>query len=94
LRIAAKVNDAELAIKTEQLVKVSSADVIERVSNAVRGIQIRRLEAPPGLPHRAGSQYFDLGRSGPHWDQIVRSLSVGVFIPTELVGAEPELLVG
>jgi type VI secretion system protein ImpJ len=39
------------------------------------------------------TQYFNITKSGPCWDHIHQTKSVGVYVPGAFPGAEVELLV-
>lgn len=93
--IHASVGEAELIVRTPQLVKVCSAKFVgELVRRAMAGLPLSHLPVPPAaIPARLESQYFGISREGPFWDHIVQTKRVGIYIPEDLPGAEPELLV-
>ena len=93
--IQAKVGEAELIVRTPQLVKICSAKFVgELVRRAMAGLPVTHLPVPPtAIPARLESQYFGVSREGPFWDHIVQTKRVGVYIPADLPAAEPELLV-
>jgi type VI secretion system protein ImpJ len=93
--IQAKVGEAELIVRTPQLVKICSAKFVgELVRRAMAGLPVVHLPVPPAaIPARLESQYFGISREGPFWDHIVQTKRVGLYIPADLPAAEPELLV-
>ena len=93
--IRARVGEAELIVRTPQLVKLCSAKFVgELVRRAMAGLTLTHMPAPPpAIPARVESQYFGVSREGPFWDHIVQTRRVGIYVPGELTDAELELLV-
>jgi type VI secretion system protein ImpJ len=93
--IHASIGDAELIVRTPQLVKLCSAKFVgELVRRAMAGLTLTHLPAPPpAVPARVETQYFNVSRDGPFWDHIVQTRRVGIYVPGELTDAELELLV-
>jgi type VI secretion system protein ImpJ len=85
----------ELIKKFPQLAKMASPNDIPRlVRNALSGVNLRHLPAPPSaVPTKLDNQYFGLTQSGPLWDAIVQTRSVGVFVPSEIADPKMELLI-
>jgi len=95
LGIHAKIGEAELIVRTPQLVKLCSAKFVgELVRRAMAGLNLTHLPAPPpAVPVRLEWHYFGVSRDGPFWDHIVQTRRVGIYVPGELTDAELELLV-
>lgn len=95
LSIHSEVGEADLIVRTSQLVKVCSRQFVpELVKRALQGLTLTHLSVPPsGISPRVDHQYFSISRSGACWDHIVKERSVGVYVPGELPDPELELLV-
>jgi type VI secretion system protein ImpJ len=93
--IHADIGEAELIIKTPQLVKLCSAKFVgELVRRAIAGLTLTHLPVPPpAISARVETQYFGISRDGPFWDHIAQTHRVGIYVPGELTNAELELLV-
>lgn len=85
----------ELTGRVQRLVKVCSAEHIERlVREAFPGLELRHVSAPPSsLRPNPGTQYFELQKEGPCWTLMERSGSVGVYLPDSIPDAQVELVV-
>jgi type VI secretion system protein ImpJ len=85
----------ELIRKAPQLLKVSSADQIERLINrALPGVGLRHVPTPPGaVPVKLDREYFALDRSGPDWNAIRLSRNLAVYVPSDFPDPELELVV-
>lgn len=94
LAIRSEMEPAELASRAPQLVKVSSGNRIEvLIRQALAGLGLRHVAEPPGaLPVKLDYQYFRLDRTGPEWDAIRLARNVAVYLPSDLPGAEAELV--
>jgi len=95
LSIYSEVGEADLIIRTSQLVKVCSNEYIPMlIKRALPGLTLSHLAVPPsGISPRVDRQYFSVSRAGPCWDHIVKERKVGVYVPGELPKPELELLV-
>ncbi len=84
----------ELARRAPGLLKVSSADQIERlIRQALPGIPVRHVPNPPSaIPIKLDYQYFLLDRSGPDWDAVRRARNFAVYAPADLPDAQMELV--
>jgi len=93
--IRSPVGEADLIAKTLQLVKVCSAQFVpELVKRALPGLALSHMQVPPAsVSARVDSQYFVITRSGPCWEHIMRTRSVGVYVPGELPSPQIELIV-
>ena len=95
LSVSAGMAVDELNKKFPQLVKFASPNDIPRlVRNSLPGLVLRHLPSPPSaVPTKLDNQYFGLTQSGPLWDAITQTRSVGVFVPSEIAAPKMELLV-
>jgi type VI secretion system protein ImpJ len=95
LGIRSPVGEADLIAKTLQLVKVCSSQFVpELVKRALPGLALSHRQVPPAaIAAKVDSQYFVVNRSGPCWEHIMKTRSVGVYVPGELPSPEIELIV-
>jgi type VI secretion system protein ImpJ len=93
--IRSNIGEAELILRTPQLVKVcSSKFVSELVRRAMAGLALTHLPVPPAaIATRVESQYFGISREGPFWDHVTQTRRVGIYVPGDFPDAELELLV-
>jgi type VI secretion system protein ImpJ len=89
------VGEADLISKVPQLVKMCSYKFVpELVKRALPGLTLTHLEVPPSaVAAKVESQYFTVSRSGPCWEHIMQTRTVGVYVPGELPAPEMELVV-
>jgi hypothetical protein len=85
----------EIVSKVPYLAKVASLEFIfQLVQRALPGLTFRHLVVlPAGLARRFGAVYFSLSQSGPTWDDIVRTGTLAVYSPSELIEPKWELIV-
>lgn len=95
LGIHSPVGEADLIVKTPQLLKVCSAKFIpDLVKRAMGGLGLTHVAVPPSaIAAKVDSQYFTVNRSGPCWEHIMQTRKVGVYVPGELPSPEMELVV-
>jgi type VI secretion system protein ImpJ len=95
LAIKTDVKVDELVQKAPRLVKVSSADHIDRlIKQALLGVEMIHVPKPPGaLPVKLDFQYFMLSASGPEWDAIKRSRNLAAYVPSDFPNPQLELVV-
>jgi type VI secretion system protein ImpJ len=95
LRVSSESGDSEVLRNVPGLVKVCSAEDIQRlVDDANPGLPLEHVPQPPSsIPRRLGSQYFRASQTGPCWKLIEARCSVGIYIPDVLEDAEMELIV-
>jgi type VI secretion system protein ImpJ len=89
---------AELISNVPARVKICSSQHVERLfKDALPGLTLQHLPSPPSaISTRVGTEYFSIGRSGPHstqvcWDLIAKTGEVGVYVPATLRGSALEL---
>jgi len=95
LAIQSPIGEAELLVRTPQLVKICSREFISKlVSRALPGLTLTHLQVPPAaVSPKLEFQYFGITRAGPCWDHIVQTRQVGVYIPGDIPKPELQLLV-
>src|SRR6202035_5293813 len=95
LGIHSPVGEADLIVKTPQLLKVCSSKFIpDLVKRAMAGLSLTHVAVPPSaIAAKVDSQYFTVNRSGPCWEHIMQTRKVGVYVPGELPSPEMELVV-
>jgi type VI secretion system protein ImpJ len=95
LAIHSPVGEADLIAKTSQLVKVCSAKFVpELVKRALPGLTLTHMAVPPSaISVKVENQYFTVSRTGPCWEHIMKTTTVGVYVPGELPSPEMELIV-
>jgi type VI secretion system protein ImpJ len=95
LGIQSQVGEADLIVKTPELVKVCSSKFVgELVKRAMPGLTMTHLQVPPAaISAHVEAQYFGIGKAGPFWDHIVKTRRIGIYVPGELPAPELELLV-
>ena len=95
LAISGKMGVDDVIRKVPQIVKLASAEDVQRiVRNALPGITLRHTPTPPeAIPVRLDNQYFALNQGGALWDAITRSRQIAVFAPGEIVEPKMEIVI-
>ncbi len=63
------------------------------IATSMSGVRVVFVPVPPPeIPVQPGGSYFRLETTGPEWEQAVRTRSLAVFLPPELVSARVEFL--
>jgi type VI secretion system protein ImpJ len=95
LAVGGDVKPEEIVRKVPQLVKVSSADQIDRlIKRALPGVRLNHTPNPPSaLPVRLDYQYFALELTGSDWDAIKMARNLAVYVPIEIPNPRLELIV-
>ena len=94
LAIGADLKPEELIRKVPQLLKISSADQIDRlIKRALAGVGLSHVANPPSaLPVRLDYQYFALDLKGPDWDAIRVARNLAAYVPSDLPNPRLELV--
>ncbi len=89
------IGEASVIEGTPRLVKICSKSFVPRlVERALYGLTLTHLQSPPpALSPKLEYQYFAIDKSGPCWDNLVKSREVGIYVPGELPDPEIELSV-
>jgi type VI secretion system protein ImpJ len=95
LAVGVGARSEDLARKGPQLLKVSSAEHLERlIRRALPGLGLMHVPVPPSsIPLKLNYQYFQLERTGEDWDAVRLSRHLAVYVPAELPDARLELVV-
>ena len=95
LGIRSALGESDLLRLTPRLVKVCSSKFVpELVKRALPGMTLTHLPIPPSaLRAEADMQYFGIDASGPCWEHILQTRTVGIYIPGEILRPEFELTV-
>ena len=95
LAVNAAVKPEELVRRVPQLLKLSSAEQLERlIRRALPGVSLTHVPAPPSaIPIKLKYQYFAVERSGEDWDNIRLSRHLAAYVPAELPEPELELVI-
>lgn len=74
--------------------KISSQDRVDQlITAALRGITVRHVPAPPPeIPVQPGRNYFQIDKSGDHWEAVRGSRSMALYLPPEFAGLKLELM--
>lgn len=74
--------------------KVSASDRVDQIiAAALRGIALRHLPAPPAeIPVQPGRVYFQLEKSGDHWEAVKKSRNISFYVPPEFTQLRLELM--
>ncbi len=93
LGMRADLGEADLMRLVPQLVKICSARFVpELVKRALPGMALIHLPVPPStIRPEPDMQYFALNLSGPCWEHILQTQTVGIYVPGEIAKAEFEL---
>lgn len=84
--IRSSLGESELLRQVPRLVKVCSSKFVpELVRRALPGLVLTHVPVPPAaLRAEADMQYFAVETSGPCWEHILQTRSVGIYIPGEI----------
>ncbi len=94
LAVLADVPEEKVIREVPLKAKVSSSDRVDQlIAAAIRGLLLRHLPTPPTeIPVQPGRQYFQLEKSGEHWEAVKKSRSISFYIPPEFKGLKLELM--
>jgi type VI secretion system protein ImpJ len=86
---------ADVAARVPQLLKVSAANQLDHlVRQALPGLTLTYVPTPPtAIPIRTNALYYQLTRSGPDWEAILKSRNVAAHVPSELGSPQLELVI-
>jgi type VI secretion system protein ImpJ len=95
LSVRSTAREDEMLRRVPQLVKVSSADQIERlIRQALPGVALRHVpNAPSTLPVKLDHHYFVLERTGPEWDAVRASRNLAAYVPSDFPDPVLELVI-
>jgi type VI secretion system protein ImpJ len=95
LAITAELNPVDLLRKVPQLVKISSADRIDRlIKQALPGVGLTHVPNPPSaIPVKVKHHYFQLSKSGPDWEAMALARNLAAYVPQDFPNPELELVI-
>jgi type VI secretion system protein ImpJ len=95
LAMSAELNHADLLRKVPQLLKVSSADRIDRlIKQALPGVALTHVATPPSaIPLKLKFHYFLLSKAGSEWEAIGKARNLAAYVPSDFPAPELELVV-
>ena len=95
LAIRADMPRDELLRRTPHLVKISSADQVQRlIRQALPGVGLFHVADPPsGIPVKLDYEHFLIEQAGPEWDAIRRARNLAAYVPSDFIGPQLELVV-
>jgi type VI secretion system protein ImpJ len=95
LALKAEMKQGDLLERAPQLIKISSADHINRlIKQALPGVELTHTAKPPSaIPVKLDYQYFRLGTSGPEWETIKLARNVAAYVPADFPQPQMELVV-
>src|SRR5581483_7787978 len=95
LAMSAETSQADLIGRAPQLVKIGSANEIERlVTRALPGVPLTHLPAPPAaIPVKLHYEYFSLNQSGPAWEAIAKARTLAAYVLGDFPNPQLELAI-
>jgi len=95
LAIAADIRDADLIDRSQKLLKACSATQLETlIRNALPGLRLTHVPTPPrSIPVKLRHQYFSVELGGPVWESILRARNFAVYVPSEILNPQMELVI-
>lgn len=95
LAIQANCARDHLVSKTQDLVKICSSDLISKqATRSLGGLKLVHLkECPPDIPPSGEAEYFQIEKSGPCWQAMVSTRSIGILVPADLPHPKLEVTV-
>jgi len=94
LAVMAEVPEEKIIKEVPLKAKVAASDRVDQlIAAALRGIPLRHLPTPPAeIPVQPGRQYFQVDKSGEHWEGVKKSRSISFYIPPEFKNLKLELM--
>ncbi len=63
------------------------------MARSLRGLQLHFLSVPPSeIPVQPDRSYFELERQGEHWESILETASIAIYLPPEFSDLKAEFL--
>jgi type VI secretion system protein ImpJ len=94
LAVMAEVPEDKIIREVPLKAKVSASDRVDQlIAAALKGLTLRHLPTPPAeIPVQPGRQYFQVDKTGDHWEAIKKSRSISFYIPPEFKNLKLELM--
>ena len=95
LGVRSSLGESDLLKLAPRLIKVCSSKFVpELVKRALPGMTLTHVPVPPSaIRAEADMQYFAIETTGPCWEHILQTRSVGVYIPGEISQPEFDLTI-
>lgn len=94
LAVMAEVPEEKIIREIPLKAKVSASDRVDQlIAAALKGLPLRHLPTPPSeIPVQPGRQYFQVDKSGEHWEAVKKSRTISFYIPPEFKNLKLELM--
>lgn len=94
LAVSSDVPEAKVQVELPIKAKLSSTDQVDGlIIRALPGLGLEYVESPPSdVPVQQGKTYFRFVQSGEHWDAVLTTRSLSVYVPAEFSGLQLELM--
>jgi type VI secretion system protein ImpJ len=94
LAFNADVKKDEILRKGPQLIKIGSADNINRlIKQALPGVGMTYTPSPPSsIPVKVNYHYFRIEKGGTEWDAIVKARHLAAYVPSDFPDPQLELV--
>ncbi len=95
LAVSADMDRGDLIEETPKLMKISSADGLDRLyKRGLPGVRLTHVPTPPAtIPVKLDYEYFALERSGEDWKDVVRARNLAAYVPAEIPNPKLELVI-
>ena len=94
LAVMAEVPEDKIIREVPLKAKISASDRVDQlIAAALKGLTLRHLPTPPAeIPVQPGRQYFQVDKTGEHWEAVRKSRSISFYIPPEFKNLKLELM--
>ncbi len=94
LAVMASVPEEKIVREVPLKAKITSLDRVDRlIAAALRGLALKHLPTPPAeIPVQPGRSYFQVDRSGEHWEAVKGSRTLSIYLPPEFTALKLELM--
>ncbi len=94
LAVMAEVPEEKIIREVPLKAKVAASDRVDQlIAAALRGLVLRHLPTPPSeIPVQPGRQYFQVDKTGDHWEAVKKSRTISFYIPPEFKNLKLELM--
>lgn len=95
LAVRADMDQATLIEKTLELVKISSADRLDRLyKRGLPGVTLTHVPTPPSqVPVKLDHQYFAIDKGSAEWEEIALARNLAAYLPSAFPNPTLELVV-
>lgn len=94
LAVSAEVPEEKIIKEVPLKAKVSASDKVDGlIAAALKGLPLRHMPTPPAeIPVQPGRQYFQVDKTGEHWEAVKKSRTISFYIPPEFKNLKLELM--